>query len=452
MIPLALLVCAVHPQVDSALALIGEPGCPKLYPALSAPFQKAVPAESWPKWCASVGQLSALEEGGVKDGWFLVRGRSSTGLWRLEVAFDSSGRISGLRATPEKSALAAPPAASLEDELLQVQKEHHLPALAALVLRRGHSSVMAAVGVRKLGDPTPVGLDDKWHLGSDTKAMTATLAALLVEGRNLKWTSTVTELLPEWKDIHPDFAKVTLEMLLGHRGGLPDNISEETWKAVKAADPQVERSAAVHAQLRRPPTHSGEYLYSNAGYMVAGVMLEKAAGMSWELAMKKRLFEPLGMGSCGFGPPASSGKVDQPWAHLKKDGSLIAVEPGPASDNPLGLGPAGTVHCSLTDWARFVELHLKGALGEKTIVSPESIARLQTAASGGQYALGWLAVETPWSRGKALSHDGSNTMFYASVWVVPSRNLAFLVTTNAGEDEAQRAVQEVVAFLAERTK
>jgi hypothetical protein len=66
--------------------------------------------------------------------------------------------------------------------------------------------------------------------------------------------------------------------------------------------------------------------------------------------------------------------------------------------------------------------------------------------------LGWLAVETPWSRGKALSHDGSNTMFYASVWVVPSRNLAFLVTTNAGEDEAQRAVQEVVAFLAERTK
>jgi CubicO group peptidase (beta-lactamase class C family) len=154
------------------------------------------------------------------------------------------------------------------------------------------------------------------------------------------------------------------------------------------------------------------------------------------------------MNTCGFGAPASPGKVDQPWAHRLADHELVAVQPGPESDNPPGLGPAGTVHCSLPDWAKFAELHLKGERGEKTaLLSPESMSKLHTASPGGNYALGWIAGERPWAGGKVLAHDGSNTMFYASVWLAPARNLLFLVATNAGNDSAQKAVDELMAYL-----
>src|SRR5678816_361762 len=95
------------------------------------------------------------------------------------------------------------------------------------------------------------------------------------------------------------------------------------------------------------------------------------------------------MSSCGFGGPASPGKIDQPWAHRRVGGSLEPVAPGPQSDNPPSLGPAGTVHCGLRDWAKFAQMHVDGARGKATLVSAATMTRLHTAWPGGDYAFGW---------------------------------------------------------------
>jgi CubicO group peptidase (beta-lactamase class C family) len=163
--------------------------------------------------------------------------------------------------------------------------------------------------------------------------------------------------------------------------------------------------------------------------------------------MRTRLFAPLGMTSCGFGPPATPGQVDQPWPHLVVAGELEPVPTGPAADNPPAMGPAGTVHCSLADWGRFVAMHLAGARGGSKFLSATSFAKLHTPYPGEEYAGGWIVTKRSWAHGVAFTHGGSNGMWFATVWLAPGLDRAFLVATNRGDAAAARATDEVVGKL-----
>src|SRR6185312_8689257 len=108
------------------------------------------------------------------------------------------------------------------------------------------------------GDATPIGMEDRWHLGSDTKAMTATLAALAVQSGRLSWTSRIGSVLSDWTGLAPDYDQVTLEQLLMHRGGLPHDIPPPIWSALwKAKDPVEGRRECVRALLKQAPNHVG---------------------------------------------------------------------------------------------------------------------------------------------------------------------------------------------------
>ncbi|MBE3068665.1 MAG: beta-lactamase family protein, partial [Planctomycetes bacterium] len=190
-----------------------------------------------------------------------------------------------------------------------------------------------------------------------------------------------------------------------------------------------------------------EFLYSNAGYAILGAAAERAAGRPWEDLMRTMLFRPLGMTSAGFGAMGSPGKVDQPWQHRLEGGKAVPVEPGPLSDNPAVIGPGGTVHASMADWARFVLVHLKGARGESTVLPVKDWSPLHEPAFGGDYAGGWSATDRPWGGGRVLTHAGSNTMNYAVVWMAPKRDFAVLAATNVGGDAAAKACDETAAAV-----
>ena len=101
-----------------------------------------------------------------------------------------------------------------------IRDRHHLPALAAIAMIDGKIESLSAVGVRKVGAPVKVTVDDCWQIGSDTKSMTATLAAIFVEKGWVKWETTVGEVFPEM-EMKPAWRGVTLEQLLTHRSGAP---------------------------------------------------------------------------------------------------------------------------------------------------------------------------------------------------------------------------------------
>jgi CubicO group peptidase (beta-lactamase class C family) len=312
------------------------------------------------------------------------------------------------------------------------------------------------VGVRKYGADSPVTVDDQFHLGSDTKAMTATLLAMLVEAGKLSWNTTLEQVFPDLAGkVNPAYRKVTLEQLLAHRSGFTD----DSWPKGKTfldvhnlpGTPREQRAAYVAAILAEPPRNEpgNTFLYSNRNYAVAGAIAEKIADDSWENLMQKRIFDRLGMKTCGFGAMGTyngpdAKKIDQPWQHeLLTFGMHRAIAPGPHADNPPAIAPAGTVHCSIIDWGKFVSAHLRGEQGEPGILKPETFKHLHTPPFGGDYAFGWMVANRSWAgNGPAFNHAGSNNQNYAIVWMAPARDFAVLVATNQAGGETFNACDE----------
>jgi hypothetical protein len=151
------------------------------------------------------------------------------------------------------------------------------------------------------------------------------------------------------------------------------------------------------------------------------------------------------MGSAGFGGVGTPGRLDQPWGH-GADGRPVSNY-GPDADNPPVLGPAGRVHCTLADWAKFIADVLRGARGEKALLDPATYRVLLTPPAGGDYAFGWLVADRDWGGGMVLTHTGSNTMNLAVAWLAPLRNFAVLVVTNQGPPAAAKACDEAAGSL-----
>jgi D-alanyl-D-alanine carboxypeptidase len=333
------------------------------------------------------------------------------------------------------------------DVLAEYVRDKGLPAAAILAL--GPNGVLASelAGTRKAGSGVPVQAGDAFHLGSDTKAMTALLCAMAVDEGKLSWTGTVADSLGA--EASGNYATVTLEQLLSHTSGIPDLLPDVTWLSFFAnwLEPvEGERDRMARAALSLAPV---SFRYSNFNYVVAARMLETAYSLPWETLMKERLFVPLGMKGAGFGPPNASAGVEAPWGH-----SPDPVPYGPFADNPPALGPAGTVHANLEDMAAYLRFILSGGIASdgKRLVSEDSFASIAATRPGsGNYGLGWVVLTDP-SSGLVLAHDGSNTTFYCSICVFLDAGYAVAAFTNRGDEEVAYRVTELTAYLGQKYK
>jgi len=348
----------------------------------------------------------------------------------------------------------------LSAELEPVCKQAAMPALGAAVICDGRLCAAGVVGVRKYGSDVKAELGDPFHLGSCTKAMTGSLIGLLAQQGKLRWDMTLEEAFPELKDtMHPDYRAVTLTHLLSHRAGLPqmtagfELISREQLEEILAMpSPAAQRRCMAEIVLSRPPVRKPgeEMLYSNAGFALAGAIAEKAAGEDYESLVKRMLFEPLGMNSAGFGAMGTSGRIDAPWQHTKAGDKITPIEPGPDSDNPPFLTPGGRVHCSICDWAKYVQCVLKALRGEEGLLPAAEVRQLKEPPFGGDHALGWTICERDWAHGRAFTHAGTNKQNYCIVWIAPARNFAVLVATNRGGEDAFGPLDKLCAQMIAR--
>lgn len=330
------------------------------------------------------------------------------------------------------------------------------PALAAAVFDEDGMLASGATGVRKVGTGALVGLSDRWHLGTCTTALTATLVAVLVEDNIIDWDDTLADLFPEEVDnMKPAYKAVTLDMLLAHRGGFGEQVPSGVWAAVgDTAKLDDQRAIIASEMLKRDPdvAPNTAYKYSNVGYIIAAAALERKAGASWEDLIQFRVFSPLGMASCGFGPPATPpGKVDQPWGHFRdNDDQLVSVAPTALADSPAAQNPASRVHCSLADWGAFARAHLRGAGGDGNIVSAESYLHMHTPFAGQQQRDGWNIGTPDWAGtpGTTYSQFGSNTTNVATVWVAPDLHRVFIVLSNYYDEDTSVDLPALVKSLA----
>lgn len=352
-------------------------------------------------------------------------------------------------------AACAQPSTAPEGSLQRILDDTRAPAVGGVVIGEQGVIHAEAAGVRRLKQPEPVTTNEVWHIGSNTKAMTAALYALQVQAGKAKWGATLAELFPDLT-LDPAWKATPIEALLGHRAGVQDKpVMIRGWLSKAHADkrPLVEQRTALAAEvLSQPPTGpAGAFGYSNVGYILAGAALERITGQPWEQALSAQLFQPLGMTSAGFGAP----KGANAWGHRPAFGlvgELEAVDPGGLADNPPALGPAGTCHMTLADHGKFARLFF----GEPGLLNADSVRRLTAAVPGraepdGEpsrpYALGWGLASQPWSKGTALAHEGSNTLWHEVVIVAPGRKLAIITACNAAPAPSKNAALKLAERL-----
>lgn len=360
-------------------------------------------------------------------------------------------------------------AGELDEYLETVRTQYDLPALAAAVVLDGDVVAVSAVGTRVAGRAIPVTLDDRFHIGSNTKSMTATLAGMMVEDGLLSWESTVGSVLGT---AHPgmdeSLASATLEQLLSHSSGIPSDNDEilELYFSDSAFDhnPDALRAGLLdrwkHHEIAIP--EGSPFQYSNLGYVIAGMMVETVSGVPWEQMMHERIFAPFGMTTAGLGAQATVGLIDAAVGHrLNDDGSATPMLWGTGADIPIVMGPAGNAHLSVGDYVIWAAWNAGGGRRGPHILAPETLAYIQaehvrtpvrenpppgTPATGG-YGLGWGMVQFDWAERPLLAHNGSNSMNLARIVIDPEQDLAIVVLTNFPGPTADQAAGTVLAHL-----
>jgi len=351
--------------------------------------------------------------------------------------------------------ISAPVIESSGDEefarlLESIRVKGNLPAVFGAVVINGEIYATAAVGTRKIGTDNWVTVDDKFLIGSCGKAFTATLAGILVEEGLLEWHTTLKDVFPDIIML-PEYELITLEQLLSHRAGLPKNFIADLAEN-RPATPEGGRlqyvEQIVKTKLNNPP---GQVMhYSNAGYVIAGAMMEKITAKTFEDLMSEKIYNPLKITDAGWAAPAELEPDTQPWGHVVELWSFKAVK----KDHNYWLDPAGGNCMTIRDWAKFIlqNMYVDPA-NRQNIISRITKKKLHTPPNtvpwkydnqyfkiwekligwpltSANYALGWYDLKTKEGE-KVLYHGGANKSFIADVYVSPNYGNGILLATNA---------------------
>jgi CubicO group peptidase (beta-lactamase class C family) len=309
-------------------------------------------------------------------------------------------------------------------------------------------------GLRIQGRPEMASLTDLWHLGSDVKAMTASLAAVLVEHGQLSWTTKVKDVFPNLTGTLSVYDAVTLEQLLSHRAGTLPMENQSDWLALPAFTGTLPEQRVEFTQwlLQQSPVAppGTTYVYSNGGYVLAAAMIEQVLGQAWEQAIFDKLLTPLGL-HAKIGWPGQA-DTHQPWGHLWSGSQWIPNDPSdPANAFPPILNPAGNLSMTLGDFLTWAQINLRGLQGvDCAVLTASSIQKLHTPVgtplNQPGYALGWGHGLD--AQGNPVSvHLGSAGTFDAYIVVDAPKDRAVVIIANGDNPSTVQAINSLALNL-----
>ncbi len=329
-----------------------------------------------------------------------------------------------------------------------IRVKEGLTALASALIVDGRIHSVAAVGTREYGTGNWVTVQDKFLIGSCTKAITASLAAVLIDEGVLTWHTTIRDVFPDLEML-PDYENITIAQLLSHRAGLPKNYKngKTTWlidydfDRERGSTPKDLRlqylEKTVQQQLLCPP---GERVhYSNSGYILAGAMMEQVTNRPIDNLWEEKIFAPLGITSAGYGPPAATQPHRQPLGHYWDQTSNTFVPY--RSDFPSFFAPAGYMHMTMEDWARFISMHINSySASTSEWIEPGTLHRLHEPPDlakwdididlGFNYAMGWF-TKTDKDGHRLIWHGGRGFNVNAQVIADLTDKSAILIVSTS---------------------
>ncbi len=323
---------------------------------------------------------------------------------------------------------------------------YKIPELSYAVVEATSTLEIAALGKHAVTLPDTATLQDRFHLGSNTKAMTAFMIAKYVEKGKLKWTTRFFDLFPEWRaKSNPAYTNITLQDLLSHRARIQPFQGEN--------DPEIPLFKGSNAEKRKqfgqfvltvqPVTldEQNPFVYSNAGYTLATLMVEKVTGKTWEQLVEKVFNKDLKL-HIGFSWPDNQKRKDT-WGHSTENDVLTPIP----SSNDYHLDytePAGDLNSTLPDYIKFIQLNLQGLKGQNNYLKATTYHLLHKGMD--HYAMGWFNM---YENGKELSvHSGTGAFTYFTlVHIDRITQKAYIIFTNSFNDNTQQGVRLVMRRL-----
>ncbi|MEU4539597.1 serine hydrolase domain-containing protein [Streptosporangium sp. NPDC023825] len=317
----------------------------------------------------------------------------------------------------------------------ELRAAHRVPGASLAVLADGNVHELAS-GVLHRATGVEVTTDSVFLSGSLAKVYTATLVMQLVDSGELELDTPVVSVLPEFATPDPEATKtITIRRLLSHTGGLTCDFNYDSGRGDDCLARYVEAAREV-----APDCPPGTALsYSSVGYVVLGRVVEVLTGLTWDRALKERLFAPLGL-EHSMTLPEEALRFRVAMSHLGEPGA--DPDPAPAWDlMPRSAGPYGRVIISAGDVARFARAHLDGGVApdgtrvlsagaaeemrRRVVDSPD---RWTVSADG--WGLGWTLYD--WDGVPGFGHDGAAIGQYSYLRVVPHAGVAVVLLANGG--------------------
>ena len=331
-----------------------------------------------------------------------------------------------------------PKADDLTHTLKRAIRRHGVPG-ASVALSSGRRVVAAAAaGVTNVDTQVPVTTDAVFQIGSITKVFTTTLVMQLVDDGLLSLDEPIVRVLPEFRIADAQAQRtITTRHLLSHTSGVDGDFFPDSGRGDDAIERFIDQIALVPSLY--PP---GERMsYCNVGFAVAGRLVEVLRRETWDRAMRKRIFEPLGMTRAMTLPEdalrhrCAVGHVPDP-KHPKN--AIVA----PVTHLSHGQKAAGaTPAMSTEDLLKFAWMHLdRGRAVDGTrVLSAASVRAMQRRQVGlpkhmpfamDAWGLGWILLD--WDGHRVIGHDGGTIGQYSFLRVSPTRRVAMALLTNGG--------------------
>ncbi|MEV5574694.1 serine hydrolase domain-containing protein [Spirillospora sp. NPDC052269] len=340
-------------------------------------------------------------------------------------------------------------AAHWAERLAVLAARHGVPG-ASLGILSGGEIVEVATGMANLGARIEATTDTLWQIGSISKVWTTTVAMMLVDEGVLDLDAPVVSVLPELRLATPELTEqVTLRHLLSHTSGIDGDFFIDTGRGDDCLERYVERLTEAAANHPVGATMS----YCNAGFTLAGRVLEKVTGVQWDRLMAERLYGPLGLTHTATLPEdvlrhrAAAGHMGDPPA-VAPHWMLMR-----------SAGPAGLICSTPRDVLTFARLHLDDGLASDgtRLLSADSAQAMRTSqvalpdtrVLGDAWGLGWILMG--WQGHRLYGHDGGTIGQSAFLRILPDAGLAVCLLTNGGDTMSlyQDLYGEIFAELAD---
>ena len=333
------------------------------------------------------------------------------------------------------------------DALFPSLKSSNAPGAAVLVVDNGKPVFRRGYGVTDLRTRSPIDSHTDFRLASFTKQFTATCVMRLVHEGKLRYDDHLTDIFPEF----PEYGKlITIRNLLNHTSGLPDyedllmkqypNTPED--KIPQILDAGVLKLLEQQTAGQFPP--GSKWQYSNSGYAVLAMVVEKVSGESFGQFLHDRIFAPLKMNNTLAYEKGKNEVPHRAYGHTKQpDGSWRETDQSPTSAS-LGDGGIYTSIDDLEKWDRALREHILLSQAEMqaalTPVQPTGGPAFESGKPV-SYGFGWFL--DPYYGHRRMHHDGETVGFRTTIQRFPDDNLTIIVLANRGDADPEALALKV---------